>query len=348
MDNNSITTPQKKPRIAFIDALRGFTMILVVYSHIQVFGFDHYGSFNEVFVKFRMPLFFFISGWVLYKATRTWDAKTTGSFLKGKFKVQIVSTAIFWALFVYMFGQDFVESLNRFKAGYWFTYTLFFYYLFYIGSMHLARLLKGRAREDVVVGGIAIVVLLIYCYVMVDKRPQLEGAREELGVYQWRFYIFFVFGTLVRKHYKRFVAWTDRPRVMATVTAALMLLIVFNDAIVFRFVDILKLVAFGLLGITLIYTLFRKNEQWFASNRNISVWLQYIGRHTLDIYLLHYFFVPRNLQIVGDFFEAHPNPTVEFFVACVLALAVIGVCLLVSKVLCVSPILAKLLFGKKQ
>ena len=51
-------------RIEYIDAMRGFTMLLVVMFHVEwtFWGSDYgYNSFIEVF---RMPLFFFISGWV--------------------------------------------------------------------------------------------------------------------------------------------------------------------------------------------------------------------------------------------------------------------------------------------
>ena len=56
-------------RIGYIDAMRGFTMILVVYSHICHFCLgDSLLGFNATFFLFRLPCFFFISGW-LFKVT---------------------------------------------------------------------------------------------------------------------------------------------------------------------------------------------------------------------------------------------------------------------------------------
>lgn len=57
-------------RIGYIDALRGFTMLLVVFSHIETFCYNI--PFNEsilssLFITFRMPMFFFISGYIAYK-----------------------------------------------------------------------------------------------------------------------------------------------------------------------------------------------------------------------------------------------------------------------------------------
>ena len=84
-------------RIGYIDAMRGLTMILVVYSHIT---FQCLGNvdiaFNDFFMRFRMPLFFFISGWVFFKAERIWEGKTIQSVLRKKFMVQIIPFSIFF------------------------------------------------------------------------------------------------------------------------------------------------------------------------------------------------------------------------------------------------------------
>ena len=79
----------------------------------------------------------------------------------------------------------------------------------------------------------------------------------------------------------------------------------------------------------------------------IGRYLQFIGRRTLDVYLLHYFFLPRNIAFIGDFFVEHPNPTLEFFVSVFLACLVILICLTVSEVIRLSPFLQHRLFGVK-
>ncbi len=76
--------------------------------------------------------------------------------------------------------------------------------------------------------------------------------------------------------------------------------------------------------------------------------LQYIGKRTLDVYLLHYFFLPRNLDIVGDFFFTNSNPSIEFFCSFLLAIIVVGLCLVVSNVIRTSDTLAHWLFGVKK
>ena len=73
--------PIKKPRLEWLDALRGFTMILVVAYHVCQQGFMmpvKVSSSMPFLVLFRMPLFFFVSGFLAYKANLTWNLPTLG------------------------------------------------------------------------------------------------------------------------------------------------------------------------------------------------------------------------------------------------------------------------------
>ena len=70
MSNNNL---QKSGggRIKFFDTLRGFTMILVVLQHVSIFSFGINGYetvLNTALISFRMPLFFFVSGFFAYRA----------------------------------------------------------------------------------------------------------------------------------------------------------------------------------------------------------------------------------------------------------------------------------------
>ena len=341
-----MTTP--KQRIAFIDALRGFTMILVVYSHIQFFGYQYTDFFNLTFIKFRMPLFFFISGFVLYKKERIWDYSTSISFLVNKFKVQIISTLIFFCLYIYVFNKGLYHSVGELKAGYWFTYTLFFYYLFYVCSIFLSKLLRNDRYEDAIVIMVAIAVFLLCCFTLMDKTHGHQRLIGVIGIPKWSYYVFFIFGTLVKKYYKAFLSILDNSLIMALIICAFFLLLIFDPA---KETDSFRPVSFllyGFMGVVIIFSVFKKNEEWFATDRHVSQWLQYIGRHTLDIYLLHYFFLPYHLECIGQLFKDYPSHTIELFISICIALMVISISLLVSKVLCTSPLLGEVLFGKKS
>ena len=56
-----------KPRLGWLDALRGFTMLLVVTNHVALKSFGmqiRWSAALQFFLLFRMPLFFFISGFL--------------------------------------------------------------------------------------------------------------------------------------------------------------------------------------------------------------------------------------------------------------------------------------------
>ena len=77
-------TVAKKPRLEWLDALRGFTMILVVAYHVALIGFSeqhNLSSSMRFLVLFRMPLFFFVSGFLAYKAGLVWNMGTLKSLL---------------------------------------------------------------------------------------------------------------------------------------------------------------------------------------------------------------------------------------------------------------------------
>ena len=62
-------------RIEWLDAMRGFTMILVVAYHVAQFGFvenEKSSAALPFLVLFRMPLFFFVSGFLAYASGMDW------------------------------------------------------------------------------------------------------------------------------------------------------------------------------------------------------------------------------------------------------------------------------------
>ena len=55
-------------RVQYIDAMRGFAIILVVLGHVlgQTFHLDGGGLLGKIIYSFHMPLFFYISGYVAH------------------------------------------------------------------------------------------------------------------------------------------------------------------------------------------------------------------------------------------------------------------------------------------
>ena len=271
-----------KQRIEYIDAMRGFTMILVIYSHICHFCFGNsLLGFNAVFFLFRLPCFFFISGWLFETTARKpfWQVKwdfgaalliAIGSFVYSRYYHVIQTSAVGWQTYVISF-----------------------------------------------LGFLSVVV--------------------------WRYFLFFYLGAWVRRHFEAFVRWTDKPVVILLITGvfAFVASTPHRDHLLY---EILRLYIGGITGMWMVFCFFRLSASWLQRIR-LSKPLQYVGTRTLDIYLLHYFFLPRFLLSYADQLQAFNSSVVELVVILCISLLVLGVTLLASYIIRLSPFLGHYLFG---
>ena len=342
----------EKKRIEFIDAMRGFTMILVVLNHVAGFCLNIDGatpSFNTYFYEFRMPLFFFVSGFVLYRSGLRWDLQHTFSFLKKKFPVQIISTCFFFLAFIYVTQASLREYVwADSKGGYWFTYVLFIYFILYSIVRLIALLFRLEGwKEDglALLAGLSVFVLTIPS--VATKLPVCAEVLGLLSFKHWCYFVFFIFGTLVKKYFNEFQQLLDGKVLLCCCLAVFFGLNVFREFVMSHQYNLFRLLT-ALTGIVIVFGFFRSRSGLFCNQTAIGRILCYIGRRTLDIYFLHYFLLPLNLAQVASVFHQHPMPVLEFFTSLAISLIIIAVCLLISNVLRLSPILARVLFGVKK
>ncbi len=339
-------------RIGYIDALRGMAMILVVYFHIASYGFGSYEiGYNDIIERFRMPTFFFISGWLFYKAGRIWDRKTITGMIRKKFMVQIIPTVVFLLLYLTMFNLLDINSFGSDKRGYWFTFVLFEYFVIYI----LAEALINR--KDSAIGEMRVFVIMFllsitafyYAKYYTRYATELGTWKDILGFLSFvkiRHIIFFWFGTFVRRHFDQFIHLTNNRYVTAILIVLFTAIIVWPVVLSINGVEYLAYLIAGLSGTVICFTFFRIHEQHFSPKTWYGRGLQLIGRRTLDIYIIHYFVIPYDLVSLDTWLLYHHN-TLFVPMALILALWVVIISLVISSFLRVSPLLAKYLFGAK-
>lgn len=339
-------------RMEYIDALRGFTMLWVIMCHVElVLNYDGY-SFNAVLAEFRMPLFFFISGFVLYKANFNWNKRNTWSFIRRKFWPQLFGPTLFLLFICYTKGVDlFSAFISDSRYGYWFTYMLFEFYVFYILIHWLVSVLhlKPVAHELLIVlAGLAITAYSFY----INHKLAQSGSADEIiyaiGVQKWCYFIYFIMGSRLRKYYTHYRYYMDKHDALVTICMCLFFVFnLFRDFLV-EFSTIVSYLVTGFAGIILCFEFFRKHERTFSSNTVVGGWMQYVGRRTLDVYLIHYcvfysgFFSPFRNVIKGN------NPFGEFLLTFVIAAVCVAICLVISCVLRMSSMVARYVFGARK
>ena len=378
-DQGQYEQTPRKPRLGWLDALRGFTMLLVVTNHVALKSFGmqiRWSAALQFFLLFRMPLFFFISGFLAYKASRIWNAHTLGELTLKKLRVQLIPTAVFFLLFLAMIPTTpFIHSLNEalassMKAGYWFTLVLLYMLLtFYLFSYVESKIFRGyegtgaRGRENTPAPPILIILLFIISLCLFETcylPRQFSWALGHKGqpnafmnysslVEMIRYFPFFLYGAIVHRYWDRAQRLMDSRWFFPLVV--LLALITTLEVIKWHtlrmeWASLPHTLAMFLL-LTIVFMFFRHYSDFFSDKTVLGRSLQFIGRRTLDIYLLHYFFLPK-LPMVGEFFRVNRhNFILDTTAALAVALVVVAFCVITSQILRVSPFLKKYLFGRE-
>ena len=317
-------------------------MILVVYSHICHFCLgDSLLGFNGIFFLFRLPCFFFISGWLFEPVSR----RPFRQIVRKKFMVQIVPTFIF--LLILAPPPEFFNQLGTLKGGYWFTFVLFEYFILYMLIVRFSMRWSALMALAIAIGS------FIYARYFDSIRASSVGWQlmiiNALGfasVTLWRLFLFFYLGAWVRRHFDTFIRWTNKPAVIAMITIVFFI-IASTPHIDNLWYEILRFYLGGITGMWMVFTFFRLSASWLQKI-HFSRPLQYVGTRTLDVYLIHYFFLPRFLMVYSPQLHAYHNSLFEFVVIMAISLIVLLASLIVSYILCLSPFLARYLFGKSN
>ena len=296
-------------------------------------------GWNDVFFLFRLPCFFFISGWLFEKAGRQWNYVSIKATVHHKFMVQIVPTFIFLLLLAP--PPEFFSRLGATKGGYWFTFALFEFFLLTIFS---EKCLKKWGGVFALFISAAAFCYDIYYSRYFNDMGLLTDLLGFLSFMTWRYFLFFYLGTWGKRHFDSFVYWTSKLWAIIAIFAGFVFiaLLPHSDNAVSEYL----IFAFGgIFGLILVFHFFRAFSSFFTKDRWLGCSLQYVGTRTLDIYLLHYFLLPKFLILYSDQLRTYESRVLEFIVAMSSALIVLCLCLLASYVIRLSPFLGHFLFG---
>ena len=338
-----------KQRIEYIDALRGFCMYLVVYAHICGYGYhmDNAHSFHHILVNFYLVLFFFVSGFVAYKKDVQWTGSTLGTLLRKKFVQLIIPSVVFCFLFCIYDHHSYNPLWHVSTIWYWFTVQLFLFFLFYYLTMMCSRRMSSTKQDLCLIAVAIILYLLSHSHVLFERTTLGATLFSSLGMEKWRLYIFFCVGVLMRKHIEVVKRWINNPIAMAAFVILFFMMVFFADRVTHRLLEIIKSFIYGSVSIMVIFAFFYKYQHSFSQERALGRTMQYVGKRTLDIYMIHYFVLPFHLDMLGQWFTNNPNPAIEFFITTAIALMVIAISIVIGNIIRLSPTLSHYLLGTK-
>lgn len=285
-----------------IDSLKGFSILLVVIGHVMD-GYLNAGMFPKhhavmywcfrLIYAFHMPLFFVVSGYV-YQLAYIKDGKVIP-----KIRLQILNVIVLYVVYSILFGgfkilcgsftnsdvtiMDLLMIPVKSIAPYWYLYVLVLFYLL----MSFPQLLKISYPYFLIV---AVVLSLLSTFVNGEWLQYFEIRR-------FFYYLpFFYFGMLLKQNTLHVL--NHKGICLLSLVVSIFLMVWFRD-FSYGAYDLIPgwrlLIAFGcLLAVSQFFSLTCRNErEWHV--RAFS----FLGRYSLEIYLLHCVFTAGNRVILN-------------------------------------------------
>lgn len=340
-------------RLGYIDALRGVLILLVIVYHLNSGGGER-PIFIDFCWPFMMPGFFFVSGLVAYRESEPHDVKSCGLRIADKLRSLVIPSAVFYMLYALCCGNAPFGFVHNW-GGYWFTPELFkVFFIYYICRC----LFGGHSRQFdcalVAVSLLGVVFSLLRAMPMCSL-PVVGYIVEHIC--NGRMFVFFAAGILLRKYgdAARRIVSSD------AINASSVVLFLFSWYMLLGtdIESVSPLLALGLrwiaapcTGLFIIVSLFYRLRGFFESEKCVSRALRMVGRRSLDIYMLHYFFlylyrIGGLPSVRGILFDCN-NIAVQFAGSAAVAVLVAAMCLLCSEIIRNSDTLAFWLLGGRR
>lgn len=339
-----------RKRVDYIDALKGFLILSVVMCHVAGFCIgiqDEHSSFLPILFEFRNPPFFFISGYFAYKIDAVWNGSYCYNIIKKKFVSIAWPTILFLAVLLYVHpsykGHTFLHGNLKDLWFHWFTLSLFVFFVFYSIIELLLRSLKKNYNSIILLFCGTFFYLIFSVQSIYGKLPLTDNIKQLLGMDYWGFFFFFILGVLARKHYDRFIILISNNLFIAICIFLFFIFNIFSQPLQNDYFNLFRIITY-ITGIILVFTFFKTYPPKGITNRIMT----FVGKRTLDIYLIHYFFLPLALYENTSVFRDTPMPIIEFAATFSISIAVIAMSLLVSFIIRLSPISAYVILGSKS
>lgn len=268
-----------------------------------------------------------------------------------KFRQLIVPAMFFCGIYVLINKTDIIYCLtDKFKCGYWFTLTLFEFIIIQCLWDFIAKALNINDKKKKYIILSVVVALVFYILSMPTVSNRLGRVSGIVGIPMLRYYMYFAAGQLIRLNLENLFQYKYRDTLVSVIIFGFLLSAVYNWCFNVELSGLLfhvNFIIFELFALLSVFVLFYKKRTYFSSSSRVSKAITFIGRRTLDIYLLHYFFLPKDLSVFGHYFVNHPAPILELAFGGIVTILIVAVCLIVSEILCQSIFCRKWLLGAK-
>lgn len=327
----------EKKRIVYLDAIKCLAILMMVDIHVRSGnGFKPYDSLSAQMIYAPiLPMFFFVSGFLAYKANI--NINELRSNIGRKFLYLVIPAVVFRIGMDLMNHKSLLSFITGGMHGYWFTIVLFECFLIYYFITLAIKNEKWRIGVLVALSLAGIGMLAL------DKNfgPAIFDLRRLT-----KFFQFFVLGTLAMKYRPRFESQMNNEIIKALLLMLFFIvLFVLNYDMPTAIYHFLRDVVLRYLGTFAVVSFFVCHENNFQSETRVNRGIRLIGQNSLAVYLIHYFFLP-HFRPRPEWFN-NLNMVTVHLMSMLYTVAIAGLCLVFIEFLSNSKYIRKYVLGKK-
>lgn len=347
-------------RLDFLDCVRGMAMLFVVYYHILFYDCMCYSVVNEIVIRWRMPLFFFVSGY--FAVLMSYDKNLFSKRLENRFVRQLYPTLLVCLCFnIYLWIREdnsLMETVlhgiyDPTKRGYWFTMALVEAYVLYQGvTIALFKWNVSLSKQRYVYLGISLFFGLTYLYIFRDS--SFNGVA--LQIYNVlcipklvSFIPFFFLGVTCRLFGTSFLSIIKLRYSLVVTLFVYVVAYLMSSMGYYSYDDSVVYYLSRIVGIFLILSWFANFENIFCSKTKLGRFLIRIGKNTLPIYLFHFFLIVSIPSLFDSYAAVKSSLCIHWYVELPIVLVVsvllTEICLLLNKMIKYVPIMYDAIFN---
>lgn len=338
-------------RIRYFDVLKGFTILWVVMGHVIFFGIGEPANLNLLSeCPARMPLFFFVSGYL----TNIASYKPLGAVVIRRAKQLLVPAIATGLIFAFYYESKFnLAIVDEFffslhKYGYWFPFVLFS--LCSLFTIFRKKFNNLSLRQQIAVTAIVFAIFFVLEYFIRGRLSYLLSV-----VHLVNYMPSFMIGAITARHSSLIYNFFRNKHTFSICLLTLcfgtvIMHLAYTGKLPLSYVDlgrhILPLCAI-VVGVTVVKSWC---EQCFSANSGLALsvanCLEYLGFRSRAIYMLHYFFLFPLKAIRPFMLDMGLGINIPMYVfSTAVAAAIIAVCLLIDYILSFSNTLSLLFTG---
>lgn len=346
-----------KKHYPHLDILKGFAIVCVVIAHIIQFdlysplGLDIRESLTFRWISsFHMPLFVLVSGFLSYRTSISSWADVV-KHLETKAPQLLLPLLCIPLLYATIFAINPRTILfGLYHGGFWFTWTLFLLFVLFSLGLYLNSLFTPQKHQWLKV----LWVLAPFFLIKGLNTPLRSYSGELYSAIGWELlvwlYPYFATGYFVN-HYKLLdKRYTPRPITMVIVCFAFYIFYMFSDLIPLAYqynTDTFSLLVYYPVVMSMLCVLWYGAIKLNSHFPRVSSLLAQLGKISLPIYFVHYFFLTNHYLPVCDWLKENRLPSeIYTLIALLISVEVIGVSVFAIYLIRHFPRIYKICFGR--